>query len=198
MYIHTPKICPPQSSVVLYHIYISPVFPLLRDPFNMMLMMRYYNHLMLWVFLLFLLGCVMDESYASSLEGRDVPSEYSSSKGCKGRSNLYTTALLSTTLNKHDDKQKEEKKDECLDLDLGEPSEVLRTEGGVVRVWMEDDIDGAIRNVGVGLAELELEQDGLLLPNYANVAKVAYVLQGIIIITCDWLIYPIQQMMMYL
>ena len=184
---------PPQFQVVLYHIYISPVFPLLRDPFNMMLMMRYYNHLMLWVFLLFLLGCVMDESYASSLEGRDVPSEYSSSKGCKGRSNLYTTALLSAAF-----KQKEEKEEECLDLDLGEPSEVLRTEGGVVRVWMEDDIDRAIRNVGVGLAELELEQDGLLLPNYANVPKVAYVLQGIIIITCDWLIYPIQQMMMYL
>ena len=78
--------------------------------------------------------------------------------------------------------RKRRRKKEFLDLDLGEPCEVLRTEGGVVRVWMEDDIGGAIRNVGVGLAELELEQDGLLLPNYANVPKVAYVIQGIVII----------------
>ena len=51
----------------------------------------------------------MDESYAS-LEGRDAPSEYSSSEGCKGRSNLYTTTLIST-LDNHDDRQKEEKEE---------------------------------------------------------------------------------------
>ena len=100
-------ICP-QSPVVLYHIYISYLFPQ-RYPFNILLIMRYYNHLMIWVFLLLLLGCVVDESYAS-LEGRDAPSEYFSLEGCKGRSNLYTTTLIST-LDNHDDRQKEEKEE---------------------------------------------------------------------------------------
>ena len=120
----------------------------------------------------------MDESY-SSLEAHDVPSKYSPSEGCEGRTNLYTT-LLSSTLDNHHDREEEEEEEEWLNLDLGEPCEVLRTEGGVVRVWMHDNVDRAIRsNVAVGVAELELEEDGLLLPNYANVPKVAYVTQGI-------------------
>ena len=120
----------------------------------------------------------MDESY-SSLEAHDVPAKYSSSEGCQGRTNPYTT-LLSSTLDNHHDREEEEEKEEWLNLDLGEPCEVLRTEGGVVRVWMHDNVDRAIRsNVVVGVAELELEEDGLLLPNYANVPKVAYVTQGI-------------------
>ena len=179
IYIYSLKDVPTSiSPVVLYHrFYISSLFPQIY-PFKMMLMMRYYNHLM---FLLLLLGCVVvDESYASLLEGRDVPSQYSSSssEGCKGRSNLYSI-MLRSTLDKHDDRSQKEE-EECLDLDLGEPSEVLRTEGGEVRVWwwMEDETI-LLRNAGVGLAELELEQDGLLLPNYANVPKVAYVIQGI-------------------
>ena len=114
----------------------------------------------------------------SSLEAHDVPSKYSPSEGCEGRTNLYTT-LLSSTLDNHHDREEEEEKEEWLNLDLGEPCEVLRTEGGVVRVWMHDNVDRAIRNVAVGVAELELEEDGLLLPNYANVPKVAYVTQGI-------------------
>ena len=75
----------------------------------------------------------------------------------------------------------EEEEEEWLHLDLGEPCEVLRTEGGAVRVWMHDNVDRAIlSNVAVGVAELELEQDGLLLPNYANVPKVAHVTQGMV------------------
>ena len=125
---------------------------------------------------LLLLVCVVDES-CSSLEAHDAPSKYSSSEGGEGRTNLYAT-LLSSSLDNHHDREEEEKEG-WLNLDLGEPCEVLRTEGGVVRVWMQDNVDRAIRNVAVGVAELELEEDGLLLPNYANVPKVAYVTEGI-------------------
>ena len=114
------------------------------------------------------------------MEGRDVRSQYSSSssEGCKGRLNLYSI-MLRSTLDKHDDRRQKEE-ETCLDLDLGEPSEVLRTEGRVVRVWCMEDETILLHNAGVGLAELELEQDGLLLPNYANVPKVAYVTQGMV------------------
>ena len=126
---------------------------------------------------LLLLGSLVCKSYSTSFEDRDVSSEYSSSEG---RSKPYDT--LSSTLDNHHDREKEEEEEEeeWLNLDLGEPCEVLRTEGGVVRVWMQDNVDRAIRNnVAVGVAELELEEDGLLLPNYVNVPKVAYVTQGI-------------------
>jgi len=43
-------------------------------------------------------------------------------------------------------------------------------------MWRER-ID-AIRNTDVGVAELELEQDGLLVPQYTDADKIAYVLQG--------------------
>ena len=138
----------------------------------------YYNcQWMLLGSLLLLASVVCCESYSSSSsEAHDVPSEYSSSAA---RSKLYNT-LSSTLDNHHDREEEEEEEEEWLNLDLGEPCEVLRTEGGVVRVWMHDNVDRAIRsNVAVGVAELELEEDGLLLPNYANVPKVAYVTQGI-------------------
>mgnify|MGYP000081821089 CR=1 FL=1 len=149
-------------------------------------MMLRYNTTNRWmlllVSLLLLAESVVCQSYSSSLssEDRDVSSEYSSSEG---RSKPYYNTL-SSTFNNHGDREKEvdeEGEEEWLHLDLGEPCEVLRTEGGAVRVWMHDNVDRAIlSNVAVGVAELELGQDGLLLPNYANVPKVAYVTQGMV------------------
>ena len=153
-------------------------------------MMLRYNTTNRWmlllVSLLLLAESVVCQSYSSSLssEDRDVSSEYSSSEG---RSRPYYKTLGSTFDN-HGDREKEveEGEEEWLHLDLGEPCEVLRTEGGAVRVWMHDNVDRAIlSNVAVGVAELELEQDGLLLPNYANVPKVAHVTQGTIYLVHD-------------
>ena len=134
--------------------------------------------------LLLLASVVCCQSHSSSSEAHDVPSEYSSSSS-EGRSKPYDT--LSSTHDNHHDREEEEKEG-WLNLDLGEPCEVLRTEGGVVRVWMQGNVDRAIRNVAVGVAELELEEDGLLLPNYANVPKVAYVTEGISYYRIGWLI----------
>ena len=47
-------------------------------------------------------------------------------------------------------------------------------EGGIVRVWMHGNIDRAIVNVTIRVAEVELKHDSLLFPNYANVPKVPY------------------------
>ena len=150
------------------------------------MMLGYYNcQWMLIVSLLLVASVVCCQSHSSSSEAHDVPSEYSSSSS-EGRSKPYDT--LSSTLDNHHDREKEEEEEEWLNLDLGEPCEVLRTEGGVVRVWMQGNVDRAIRNVAVGVAELELEEDGLLLPNYANVPKVAYVTEGISYYRIGWLI----------
>ena len=153
------------------------------------MMLRYNTNcwMLILVSLLLLAESVVCQSYSSSLssEDRDVSSEYSSSEG---RSKPYYNTL-SSTFNNHGDREKEvdeEGEEEWLHLDLGEPCEVLRTEGGAVRVWMHDNVDRAIlSNVAVGVAELELEQDGLLLPNYANVPKVAHVTQGTIYLVHD-------------
>ncbi|KAI5056177.1 hypothetical protein GOP47_0029698 [Adiantum capillus-veneris] len=61
-------------------------------------------------------------------------------------------------------------------IELGRPREQLQSEGGRLRVWSEE-ID-AIRNAHVGIAELELEENGLLVPQYSDADKIAYVLQG--------------------
>ncbi|KAI5056179.1 hypothetical protein GOP47_0029700 [Adiantum capillus-veneris] len=61
-------------------------------------------------------------------------------------------------------------------IELGRPRKQLQSEGGRLRVWSEE-ID-AIRNAHVGIAELELEENGLLVPQYSDADKIAYVLQG--------------------
>jgi hypothetical protein len=60
-----------------------------------------------------------------------------------------------------------------MKLNLGKPREVLRTEGGALRLWAMDQI-----NMGVGACELELRENGLLLPAYADVPKIGYITQG--------------------
>ena len=41
-------------------------------------------------------------------------------------------------------------------------------EDGIVRVWMHDNIDHAIVNVTICVAELELLQDSLFFPNLSQ------------------------------
>ncbi|KAI5080515.1 hypothetical protein GOP47_0003698 [Adiantum capillus-veneris] len=61
-------------------------------------------------------------------------------------------------------------------IELGHAQELLRSKGGRLRVWSEQ-ID-VIRNIRIGVSELDLEEDGLLVPHYMDVDKIAYVLQG--------------------
>ena len=63
-----------------------------------------------------------------------------------------------------------------LNLDLGDPHDVLRTDGGAMRMWSQNV--GAIHNMAIGVAELELQENGLLLPVYTDVPKIGYVTQG--------------------
>lgn len=58
-----------------------------------------------------------------------------------------------------------------------EPQEIFSSDGGVLRAWSED-IE-AFRNKRVGVAEIELNEDGLLVPQYTDADKIAYVLEGI-------------------
>ena len=76
----------------------------------------------------------------------------------------------------HHDEQQE------LNLDLGDPQDVLRTDGGAMRMWSQDV--GAIRNMAIGVGELELQENGLLLPVYTDVPKIGYVTQGCFFYMC--------------
>jgi hypothetical protein len=60
-----------------------------------------------------------------------------------------------------------------MKLNLGKPREVLKTEGGALRLWAM-----AEEAMGVGACELELRDNGLLLPAYADVPKVGYITRG--------------------
>ena len=81
----------------------------------------------------------------------------------------------SRSLSREEDQARRDQREKLsLRLELGEPLEELRTEGGSIRVWRHESIE----DVRVGAAEVELEEDGLLLPNYATAPKIAYVLQG--------------------
>ncbi|KAH7404535.1 hypothetical protein KP509_15G030600 [Ceratopteris richardii] len=67
-------------------------------------------------------------------------------------------------------------REEGFRVNLGKPEEILRTEGGRLRAWSEHI--QSIRNAHIGVGELELEEDGLVIPHYSDANVIAFVLEG--------------------
>lgn len=71
-----------------------------------------------------------------------------------------------------------------MDIDLSPklPKKVIGGDGGSYLAWCPKELP-MLEKGNIGAAKLGLEKNGLALPHYSDSAKVAYVLQGIIIIS---------------
>ena len=69
----------------------------------------------------------------------------------------------------------------AIDLSPKVAKKVYGGDGGSYCAWCPSDL-AMLREGNIGAAKLALEKNGFALPRYSDSAKVAYVLQGILII----------------
>ncbi|CAN6331199.1 unnamed protein product [Urochloa humidicola] len=73
----------------------------------------------------------------------------------------------------------------AVDLTPREPRKAYGGEGGAYFEWSPADLP-MLGVASIGAAKLSLAAGGLSLPSYSDSAKVAYVLQGYELMTCQW------------
>lgn len=70
-----------------------------------------------------------------------------------------------------------------IDLTPRLANKVYGGDGGYYSAWSPSELP-MLREGDIGAAKLSLQKDGFALPSYSDSARVAYVLQGIVVFFC--------------